>query len=440
MSLSAVLFIFAFFGGLWKAFFQHPIWGLLVYTLTLYANPGFHWWGKALPNFRWSLAAAVFTLLCIFLKRDMLVPKRGWSQNGAATILIAYTIWLWIQLPWALSFSMHFGACILFTKYLVLFYMIYTIISDEKSFFLFISFNILGGLYWAKGIKEITYSGRIEGFGGPGVNDANTLGMHLGVVLVFSSLMLLKKNDLNLSWFYWTFIRLFTFLATAFIANAVVQTISRSAVLGLISAGFVLLCLNHKWFRKKFFFYAALALAGLIAMAPMTFWERLDTVKIAAEGGEMESSAFSRIVVAKAQLEMFKTNIFGTGHRGTAVLSPAYIPREYLTAGRGQEAARSSHCTFLTTLVEQGLPGAFLYWLMVLWVIKTALFFKKRDPSIYLYMMMSVASLAAIFISGIFVDYLKVEIQIYCFAMLAALKDWEMRETIKESQLQMKAV
>ena len=41
----------------------------------------------------------------------------------------------------------------------------------------------------------------------------------------------------------------------------------------------------------------------------------------------MEASAYSRIVIGQAQLEMLKENYLGNGHKGTAVLSPYYLDR-----------------------------------------------------------------------------------------------------------------
>jgi len=206
------------------------------------------------------------------------------------------------------------------------------------------------------------------------------------------------------------------------IANGVVQAISRSSVLGIIGACLLIFFKNHRAIRKKVYLYALFAGIGIILVTPYTFWERMGTMKDAVEGGDIEGSAYSRLVIGAAQLRMFQENIFGNGHRGTQILSPFYIPAEYLDGG-----ARSSHCTFLTTLVEQGAPGAVLYWLMVFWVFKHTLLFKKNNLSNYLYMLMISSSLTAVFVSGIFVDYLKVEIQIYCIALLASLIDYEKR-------------
>lgn len=346
--------------------------------------------------------------------------------------MIAYAMWMWIQLPWALSYDKHFEASILITKYVLLFYILYSVLNSDKDFFKFILFNILGGFYVSNSVLNYSAGGRVEGIGGPGMNDANTLGMHLSVVLIFASIMLLKKNSIFLNDLYWRICQGVVLVATLFIANAVVQTISRSAVLGLISGGIILILLNHKVFKKKFYLYLVIALIGLSYFAPYTFWERLDTISENISGDVTEGSAYSRFVIASAQLEMFYANPLGYGHRGTFVLSPHYLADEWLTSENGIRG-RSSHCTFLTTLVEQGLPGALLYLLMVFWVIRTVLSFQKDDPAIYLYVMAVSASLAAIFVSGIFVDYLKVEIQVYCFAMLASLKDYQIRAQYEKS-------
>ena len=218
------------------------------------------------------------------------------------------------------------------------------------------------------------------------------------------------------------------------VASSLIQSSSTttSLVVGLVAGGLLLIVIKHWTFKKKFYLYLVLAVMGLMYFAPYTFWARLDTITEAVQGEEVERSAYSRLVIGEAMIEMFQANILGYGHRGTVILSPDYLPAHYLT-WVGGKAGRSSHCTFLTTLTEQGLPGAFLYLLMVYWVIKNIFTFRKDYPVMYLYFMGATASLAAIFISGIFVDYLKVEIQIYCFAMLASLKDYEIREQYKKS-------
>nr|WP_320013622.1 O-antigen ligase family protein [uncultured Desulfobacter sp.] len=435
MPTTTIVWLLLYAGGIWKAFRSHPVWGLWTYTMVLYLSPWHNWWGKHLPGgVRWSLLASGFAFLAIYMNPGKLAPKAPWLNNGAAKILVAFTIWLWIQLPWALSFDKQLELCVLYTKYLLLFYMIYKVLDSDRTFFYFIMFNIVGAVYWADEIMGYKVRGRVEGVGGAGVDEANVLGMHLSVVLFFTAMMLLKKNSIFSRNYYWWGAQLFFLFAATYISNGIVQTISRSAVLGIIAGGVVVLWLKNKNISKKFYMYFCMAIIGVQILAPQTFWDRLNTVKEAAGGGEIESSAYSRIVQAKAQIEMFKDYPIGAGHRGTMVLSPQYLDERWLTsgAGLGMAGARASHITPLTVLVEQGIPGIFLYLMMIFWVIKTVHGFSKDDPLVFVYVMAVAGALAAILVSGFFVDYIKVEIMIYCFAMLASLKEYARARVVSQ--------
>ncbi len=434
MSLTLIFFLFAYFGGLAYALFRHPIWGLMSYCLSLYMAPSYNWWGYALPNLRWSLLAALVTFISIFINKPRLPRKMPWYANKIAAILICYTVWLWIQLPWALSFDNHLEASILFTKYLFLFYLIYSTLNDDKTFFLFTFFNIFGGGYWGDVVRSYGGSGRVEGIGGPGVNESNVLGMHLVVVTLFAAMMFLKKRPQYLRPLTFMVFKALIVICALLSVNGVVQTISRSAILGLGAAGLLILFKSHKYFKKKVYFYAAVAAMGFFMLTPYTFWNRMNTMKTTVEGTQVDRSAYSRLVIAKAQWQMFLSYPAGCGHRGTIVLSPSFIPPEYLTnlPGKFVKAGRASHCTPMTTLTEQGIIGFLLYIAMIITVTKQILVFKKDHLDNYMYMLMIGASLAAICMAGLFVDYLKVEIQIYCFAMLATLIDYEKRLSYRE--------
>ena len=390
--------------------------------MALYAAPTHHWYGAYLPNLRWSLTASLVTLCSIWMNRHRFPAKTPWHSTGAGRILIAYTLWMWIQLSWAASIDLHIEGCILFTKYVVLFYMIYTVLDSDVRIYQFLMFNILGGLYWGYLIKTTTATGRVEHIGGPGIYDANTLGMHLGIVLIFAALILLKKNTIFRNRNWWRVSQAVVFIGAVLMANGVVQSISRSAMVGLAAAGLTLFFMHYKTIRKKLFLYCLVALAGFIHFAPQTFWNRMDTVRAPIEEEEVDKSAYSRILIARAQLEMFNDNVLGHGFRGTMVLSPYYMPEGLLTR-TGGGMGRSSHNTFLTALVEQGIPGAVLYWFAVIWAVKLILSFKKDDIVVYLYVMMVAGGLAMLFVSGQFVDYIKAEMMIYCFALLAGLKE-----------------
>ena len=68
MSATAIGFIGVFALGLLLAFVVNPKYGLYAYLWVFYNNPPSRWWGAALPNVRWSLIAAVVTMIAIVAK------------------------------------------------------------------------------------------------------------------------------------------------------------------------------------------------------------------------------------------------------------------------------------------------------------------------------------------------------------------------------------
>jgi O-antigen ligase len=416
MSLTGLIFVAAFLAALVMAFTRHPRYGLYAYIAVFYLHPPSRWWGAFLPDLRWSLLAAVVTMIATWrLPADK--TRAAWSANGGARLLIAYTVWLWIQNVWALDRDDNMEASVLFTKYVVLFYLIYRLVDTVEEVRLFFLVNLLGGLYLGWLAFNEPVSGRLEGVGGPGINEANALGMHLGVLVMTGAAMVLTAPR--------TYVGA-TVVAMPFILNALVLTGSRGAFLSLILGGLVFAIRSPKSHRKRFWFLTSLALVLFSVLASSIFWERMGTMKSGVEDEqEMDTSASSRFVIAQAQLEMAKAYPMGSGHRGTEVLSRQYIPEEYLSQN-GQQAigARSSHNTFLTTLVEQGIPGALMFIMMVLWCRSALKATRRASPEAYGEEVAQLAAIGAalivILFAGLFVDYLKAEVQVWLFALLAS--------------------
>jgi O-antigen ligase len=159
------------------------------------------------------------------------------------------------------------------------------------------------------------------------------------------------------------------------------------------------------------------------------FWERMGTIEAAAERDEAaDTSALSRFALVDAQFRMFKSYPHGTGHRGTATLSPRYLDERFLSGGpdESQERRRSSHNTFMTALTEQGIPGAIFYVWVWSWCALTALRLKRNqafvaDPQRAALLASVAAGLVIVLVAGVFVDYIKAEVQIWLSALLASL-------------------
>ncbi|MEZ5566598.1 MAG: O-antigen ligase family protein [Gammaproteobacteria bacterium] len=130
-----------------------------------------------------------------------------------------------------------------------------------------------------------------------------------------------------------------------------------------IVGGLGLIYLSHKQYRKYCMSSASCLEVVLLRMAPANYWERIDTIFGPTENAaERDQSAETRLELIAVQWKMFLAYPLGTGHRGTAVLSPRYLDAKYPSRdGAGVVAERSSHNTFLTLLVEQGVPGAVLF-------------------------------------------------------------------------------
>lgn len=420
MSLTAIAFLLAFGGLLLWALVKDPRYGLYVYLATFYLSPTDRWWGADLPHWRWSLIAAAAALVAAFR-----VPRRedrpSWMGNAGVRALIVMTIWIWIQNFWALVPDLHLELSILYTKYVVLLYLIYTVIDSEESVRYFLIAHVLGCFYLGLLALQASGTGRLEGVGGPGIDEANALGMHLGTGAVAAA-ALLAKGPL------WQ--RGMALASMALIMNGVVQTGSRSAFLAVAASGIVLFIVSPGKFRRVWVVMGLLGVLVLFKMAPPNYWARMATISETAEGeAPVDESSATRLALFKAQWQMFMAHPLGSGHRGTAYLSPRYLSDAELSESRtGLESdrARSSHNTYMTVLAEQGIPGVLLYMGLLIWIWRTcrhanAAFKEAGKEDLGLYLMAVAASLTIVLVAGMFVDYFKAEVFIWCVALLAIL-------------------
>ena len=129
MSLTGLAFLGAFLGGLVLALARHPLFGLYTYVAVFYLHPPSRWWANDLPDLRWALLAAAVTLIATLrMPQDTSPPK--WHASTPAKLLIVFLCWIWVQNLWALNPDQHLELSILYTKYIVLFYLIFRLVKD----------------------------------------------------------------------------------------------------------------------------------------------------------------------------------------------------------------------------------------------------------------------------------------------------------------------
>jgi O-antigen ligase len=418
MAVTGFLFALGFIAMMALALLRHPIWGLYGYIAVFYLHPPSRWWGAFLPDLRWSLVASAVTLIALLRLKES-EGRPSWLSTTPARILIAYTVWLWIQSFWALNPVAHNEAAVLFTKYVVLFYLIYRLVTTSEELRRFMLAHIAGCFYLGWIAFTSAVSGRLEGVGGPGIDEANALGMHMGTAAMAGAMVILVERK----WVQWL-----TILAMAFILNTLVLSGSRGSFLSLLCAGIVLLVLKPPQYKRLFYGLAVLGVALMLLLAPRSFWERMGTITAAVDDSQqLDTSAESRFVVFEAQWKMAKRYPLGAGHRGTEALSTQYIDERYLAKTPGADRARASHNTFMTTLVEQGIPGALMFLWMVAWCVRVTRRLKRHESPNWSTQARSelafvAAGLTIVLIAGLFVDYLKAEVTIWLLALLAVLQ------------------
>ncbi len=417
MSLTGLAFLMTFAAGIGLAVMRHPLFGLYTYVAVFYLHPPSRWWGETLPDMRWSLLAAAVTLVVSW--RLPSVPGRpSWLSTTPGKALLLFTLWFWLQNLWALEPEAHLEASFLFTKYVLLYYLIYRLVVTPQDMQRFLLVHIAGCAFLGLLAFNIDVSGRLEGVGGPGIDEANAFAMQMATAVVVAAMISLAPGG-------W---RWFAIAVLPFILNGVILSGSRGGFLALLGGGLMLWYLKPKQYRKLFYAFAALGVVLMGMLAHDMFWERMGTIEAAAERDQTaDTSALSRFALVDAQFRMFKRYPQGTGHRGTATLSPVYLDERFLSAGAEDEVRRrSSHNTFMSALTEQGIPGAIFYLWMWGWSARTVLKLKRdqaffADPRRATLLASVAAALVIVLVAGVFVDYIKAEVHIWLAALLASL-------------------
>ena len=415
MTVIGTLFAAAFFSAMLLALVRNPIFGLYAYVAVFYLHPPSRWWGEFLPDLRWSFTAATITLIAIWIRLPAPTKaEKSWISTWPAKLMIAFSAWFWLESLWALDEVQHHIEAILLTKYVLVYYMIFRLINTPQKITSFLLVHVAGCLYLGYLGYTADSSGRLNGVGGPGIEDSSTLGMQLATAVVIAGMLAIRLR-------MWR--QAVCAASITFSLNAIVLTQGRGAFLGMIAGGFMVFCLRPIVHRRLFIAYAALGLVLFGYVANHDFWARMDTVTSAAGNeNEMEFSAMERVGMFEAQIEMAKLYPFGTGHRGSAFLSHTMLDPKFLSSSGG----RSSHNVFMTVLVEQGIPGIIMFFGMIGWTAMT-LFRLKKAFSGPLYAESAVlnaaigGALTVVIVAGMFADFAHCEVQIWMFALLARL-------------------
>jgi hypothetical protein len=418
---SAAAFFLFFIACIVLAFVRHPIYGLALYLTVFFVHPPSRWWGSMLPDLRWSFVAGAIALLAVIVHgRKLDNGARPWYSTAPGLALLLFVIWFWIQNFWALNPEGHYTASVQYTKYLVAFYLVYRLATGPKESADILLIHVAGCAFLGAlcVYQGRSFGARLDGVGGPGINDANSLGMYIATGLAIGAMLMLTLKG-------WR--RIAVLLALPIILDGLFYTGSRGAFVGLLAGGAVVYFLCPP--QRKWVFWGCVVL-GLVAAASLVddkFVERMFSIRSAVESREnIDSSAEGRLVLLEAQVKMAARYPHGAGFRGTSAMSREFLDEKWLSgAFDPSERERSSHNTFMSALVEQGIPGAILYIWLCLWGVMAvgrlkALQWRHVGVDLTAPAVACCAGIAVVWTAGQFTDYLQTEVQIWLFALLAA--------------------
>ncbi|GAB3001796.1 O-antigen ligase family protein [Psychrosphaera aestuarii] len=370
MPITALGFLAVFSIGCLVAL-KRPYVGLLLYFFVFYMHPPGKYWGAYIPELRWTFIVALITLMSTFMHEK---NKSEWLTAKSSKYLLAFLAFVAAQTPFAISPSWHSEYLVLLIKVVLLYFLIITIVNSKKRLIWVIMTNIAGAGYIGLNALQTHSGGRFENAGLPSIEDSNLLAIHMLPILMMGAFVFLSE--------YFKKYNYLIFIPLAFIGNLIIMTGSRGAIGALAVAGFSAMFFATKDFRGRLLKWAIVALLAISTLSINMIIDRFESMTADEEGQIQERSAASRMVIINAQIEMFKTNlIIGGGHRTTLLLSPYYIPTEYLTK-TALGGVRGSHNLTMSIFTDHGIIGGFLYFMLVLTCLFTALrIIKDRDYS-----------------------------------------------------------
>jgi probable O-glycosylation ligase (exosortase A-associated) len=345
MSLTAILWLIAYATGAIMAF-VNPAYGLYAYFLDYYGHPPLRWWGKALPDLRWSLTISVVTLVALVFNQDRL-PKLKTEPHPQTKWLIMFVLTTFLVTPTvAVLKDISWQATVELTKLAILYFLIVKTIRTKEHFHYLILIQILGVFWWGWNAFENPkrHGNRLEGIGGPDSLLSNGTAAHLLCILPFIGVVFLEGK-------VWE--KVICLVAGAFALNAFILCNSRGAFVGLLLTGLYALFITRGRMRGKMVVGLTMGAVLFYSLMDPQFIDRQKTI----QNYEEDRSAGSRMELWKGGLRLVQDHPLGAGGGGFEVLSPVYVAEVVDSFGN----QRTAHNTYVLAASEWGIPGLIFF-------------------------------------------------------------------------------
>ena len=363
MSKTALIWLTAYGTGAVFAF-ASPVYGLYAYFLDYYAHPPLRWWGKELPDLRWSFIIAIVTLVAFVIRRTDL-PQRTARRHPQTKwlVLLMVNVFLvdrflavWDEKSWEQLMDLF--------KFAVLYFIIIAVVRTPKHFRYLILAQILGVTYWGWNAfsNPKREAGRLVNIGGPdSLNDNGAASIIVAILPLIAVVLLTGKR--------WE--KLACLLAVPFVFNAFILCNSRGAFVALVVVAVAALLMTKGAVRWKLVLGLAIGAIVFVSLMDPEFKARQQTTV----SDKMDTSSSNRILLWKGAVQLTRDHPFGTGGGGFLFLSPTYAP-EVVEASGGRRAV---HNTYLLGAADWGVPGlVFFMGFLIATILE--LHRLRRDP------------------------------------------------------------
>jgi len=335
----------------------------LLFTIWFFSSFKPEW---TIPGLKF-IAPAQTVILSVLILFWLMYSKKK-IDNPLTKYLILFFVFMTISSIFArnngLSRELVQGIFFLTITYLVTI----TFANTEKRTFLIFNTFIFGNLLIA--LLGIKGGGLAQGI--PIYEDQNDLALAMNILFPITLFLAIGEKSSITKYFY--------YMLTGIFLTTIVLSNSRGGFVGLVAVMFFV------WFktpvnRIKSTFIILTILIGMLAFAPSSFWEEMQTI----EQGTQETTAASRIYLWQIAIREFMDHpLIGVGVNNYGVWLPDYVkPTDTLVDGNQitgftRAYGRVCHSIYFTLLSELGIVGVILYSLSIYWFFKELRFVNKN--------------------------------------------------------------
>lgn len=421
MSPTTIIFVLIYATGIVLTL-KRPHWGIALYIFEWHNHPPYMWWGKGLPDLRWSMLVSVITLVSLFINYNKLKPLKKANYN-LIWWLVAFTVWMYfISAFFAVRPDASYKRAENFLKLTVQIYLMMFLIRDIQElknviWTLIISVANFGRVAYQRG------GNRYLGIIAPNATEENAVSAHVAAILPFFGLYFLTGKK-------WE--KIFTLLSIPFLINLIILANSRASFVAVLVIGI----LSFIWIKGRLRWYVLIGLLGGVVLVGVLandqFWERQNTM----QNYQQEGSAMSRVYLWNGAINMWKDHPMGAGGKAFSSMAMEYVPELAITMQ--EKGAKTVHSTFFLILVEWGPVGLILFFGFTFHMFFILARVRKRSPLTpgYRYYVDAMAiqmGIIAIFVAGIFHNRVYSEVYYWFGAFAVVLRNLQINQMETQS-------